>query len=199
MTRILALVAALFCLTPLLAAPVLAQDGYRIRPGDTLRIEVLEDPGLNRSVLVSPDGRIALPLAGGVGAAGRTLEQVQADLAARLAGNFATTPNVFVSLERVSERAAGTGSGGRAIDIFVTGEAAKPGLIQARAGTTLLQAVALMGGFNRFAATKRIQVRRGDQVWTVNYDDIVNGSSNAGNMVLRSGDVILVPQRRLFE
>ena len=62
-----------------------AQSTYRIRAGDVLRVEVIEDPTLNRSVLVSPDGRIAVPLAGTVQAGGRTIEQVQAALTTRLA------------------------------------------------------------------------------------------------------------------
>lgn len=202
MTRLLAGLAALLML--LAAGPAPAQDdGYRIRPGDTLRIEVLEDPGLNRSVLVSPDGRITFPLAGGVPAAGRTLEQVQADLGARIAANFAATPNVLVSIERVAEpRAASGGGGTRAvatIDVFVMGEAAKPGKLELKRGTTVLQAFAQMGGFTKFAATKRIQLRRGGDTYGLDYKAIEGGTSTAGATVLQDGDVILVPQRRLFE
>ena len=84
MNRFIAVLARVLALPFLLAAltvPATAQDGgYLIRSGDTLRIEVLEDPGLNRSVLVSPDGRITLPLAGGVRAAGKTVEAVQSEL-----------------------------------------------------------------------------------------------------------------------
>ena len=203
MRRILAvLVAAVLMLPLMLASGVLAQDGYRIRPGDTLRIEILEDPGLNRSALVSPDGRIAFPLAGGVVAAGHTLEQVQADLAARIASNFAATPNVFISVERVADRPAGSG-GARAavatIDVFVMGEAAKPGKLELKRGTNVLQAFAQMGGFTKFAATKRVQLRRGAKTYGLDYKAIESGTSAAGATVLQEGDVIVVPQRRLFE
>ena len=204
MRRILAVLATAILMLPLLLAPkVLAQEGYRIRPGDTLRIEILEDPGLNRSALVSPDGRIAFPLAGGVVAAGRTLEQVQGDLAARIAPNFAATPNVFISVERLAERQAGGGTGGTravaTIDVFVMGEAAKPGKLELKRGTTVLQAFAQMGGFSKFAATKRVQLRRGAKTYGLNYKAIEDGTSTAGAMVLQEGDVIVVPQRRLFE
>ena len=203
MRRILAVLVTAMLMLPLLLAPeVLAQDGYRIRPGDTLRIEILEDPGLNRSVLVSPDGRIAFPLAGGVVAAGHTLEQVQTDLAARIAPNFAATPNVFISVERVADRPAGNG-GARAavatIDVFVMGEAAKPGKLELKRGTNVLQAFAQMGGFSKFAATKRVQLRRGTKTYGMNYKAIEDGTSTAGATVLHDGDVIVVPQRRLFE
>lgn len=183
------------------AQGAMAQDGYRIRPGDTLRVEVLEDPGLNRSTLVSPDGRIAFPLAGGLTAAGRTLEQVQADLAGRIGANFAATPNVFVSLERVAEPRGGSG-GPRAaatIEIFVMGEATRPGKLDVKRGTTVLQAFAQVGGFSRFAATKRVQLHRGGKIYALDYDAIERGASTAGATTLQDGDVIVVPQRRLFE
>ena len=202
MRRVFLLLVAL--MLPLLAPlGALAQEGYRIRPGDTLRIEVLEDPGLNRSALVSPDGRVSFPLAGGIVAAGRTVEQVQADLAARIATNFAAPPNVFVSIERVAERRATGGTGGpaavRTIDIFVMGEAAKSGKLEVKPGTTVLQAFAQMGGFTKFAATKRVQLRRGVKTFGLNYKAIEDGTSTAGETVLQEGDVIVVPQRRLFE
>lgn len=82
-------VAVLFL--PLLAVSSWAQD-YRVRSGDVLQIEVLEDSTLNRTAIVLPDGQISLPLVGSVRAAGRSLADVQADLASRLAPNFATRP-----------------------------------------------------------------------------------------------------------
>lgn len=185
-----------------LAIPSVAQDGYRIQRGDVLRIEVLEDPGLNREALVSPDGRISFPLAGGVVAAGRTLEELQADLAARIAANFATTPNVFISIARLAEARAPAGGGTRApatIEVFVMGEAGNPGKLDVKPGTTLLQAFAQMGGFSSFAATKRVQLHRAGKINTFSYDAIEDGTSAAGATVLQDGDVIVVPQRKLFE
>lgn len=179
-----------------------AQDGYLIQPGDVLRIEVLEDPGLNRSSLVSPDGRISFPLAGGVAAAGRTLEQLQTDLATRIGANFAVTPSVFISLEKVAERRAATGGGTRAaptMEIFVMGEAKNLGKLDIKRGTTLLQAFAQMGGFSSFAATKRVQLHRAGKIYTFSYDAIERGTSTAGGTILQTGDVIVVPQRKLFE
>lgn len=200
-------------LTGLLALPMLAggaraqEEGYLLRPGDTLRIEVLEDSSLNRSVLVAPDGRISMPLAGVVRAGGRPIEAVQADLVARLSGNFATAPNVFVSVERLNQAATGTGGTAvsRTLTVFVMGEANKPGKASIEPGTTVLQFFAEMGGFSKFAATKRIQLRRTDKktgeekIFNLNYDAIENGTSGAGSTKLADGDVIVVPQRKLFE
>jgi polysaccharide export outer membrane protein len=177
-----------------------AQDGYLVRPGDVLRIEVLQDPGLNRSTLVTPDGNFAFPLAGSVTAAGRTLEQVQTDLSNQLAANFAAPPNIFISVEQVAvPQSSGTGGGVSTIEIFVMGEAAQPGKLDVKRGTTVLQAFAQMGGFSPFAATKRVQLHRNGKIYTLNYDAIEDGSSTNGSTKLQDGDVIVVPQRRLLE
>ena len=214
MKRIFAALARLLTLPLLLTAlvaPVAAQDGgYLIRPGDTLKIEVLEDPGLNRSVLVSPDGRINLPLTGTVRVSGKNIETVQSELSARLSANFAAPPNVYASIERVVERVVGSGGGGgtravATVDIYVIGEGAKSGKLSVAPGTTVLQFFAEMGGFSKFAATKRIQLRRTDprtkkeSNYLINYDAIESGSSRMGATVLQKGDVIVVPQRKLFE
>lgn len=194
-------------LVPLVAASAaLAQDSYRIRPGDVLRIEVLEDAGLNRSLLVTPDGRLSMPLAGSLKAGGRTVDEVQAEMAARLTSNFADTPNVYISVERLAERApAGTRSqaGAATVDVYVMGEAAKPGKLSVEPGTSMLQLFAEMGGFSKFAAVKRIQLRRvengAEQVYLLNYRAIEAGTAPEGRMTVREGDVIVVPQRKLFE
>jgi polysaccharide biosynthesis/export protein len=186
----------------LLAAPSQAQDGYKLRPGDVLRIEVVEDAGLSRAALIAPDGRVTLPLAGSVQASGRTIEAVQSDLIARLTPSFAAPPTVFVSIDRLADRPTGGTSvagPGPTIDVYVLGEAGKTGRVEMKPGTTVLQALAQIGGFTKFAAKKRVQLRRGAQTYNVDYVAIETGASNAGAMVLQSGDVIVVPQRKLFE
>lgn len=197
------LLAALLALllVPLLAVSALAQaeGGYRLRPGDVLSIEVVEDAGLNRSALIAPDGRITLPLAGSVTAAGRTVEAVQADLVQRLTGSFATAPTVFVSIDQLAQDLPATEADEVTIDIYVVGEVAGAGRLDVKPGTTVLQAFAQMGGFTPFAATKRLQLRRGAKIWHLNYKAIEAGTSRAGDTMLQAGDVIVVPQRRLFE
>lgn len=196
-TYLLALVATLF------AASAFAQSGYQIRPGDTLSIEVLEDSSLNRSVLVLPDGTISFPFAGSITAAGRTAGQVDAAITAGIAGNFASEPNVFVTVASLTQAPAS--SGGSSISVYMMGEIAAPGQKSLRRGTTLLQALAETGGFTAFAAKKRIVLRRTDartgqqSVSTINYKAIADGAAVGGDIVLRSGDVIIVPERRLFE
>lgn len=194
------LVAALFLL-PILALTATAQD-YRVRAGDVLQIEVLEDATLNRSAIVLPDGQISLPIAGTIRVAGRSLAEVQADLAGRLAPGFASPPTVFVTLSALAERPAA--SAPRTIAIYVLGAANAPGKVEVAPGTTLLQALAQAGGVSPFGAKKRIQLRRVDkagneQIYKLDLDAIESGASAGGTTRLVAGDVIVIPQRKLFE
>ncbi len=196
------LAVSLFIL-PLLAVASLAQD-YKVRSGDVLQIEVLEDATLNRSAIVLPDGKISLPLVGSVRAAGRSLADVQADLVSRLAPNFATAPTVFVTLSALAERVTGPAAPPRTVDIYVLGAANTPGKVDVKPGATLLQALAQAGGVSPFAAKKRIQLRRVDksgveQVYKFDLDAIERGVAGGGSTRLVAGDVIVIPQRKLFE
>ncbi len=154
------LIGLLFAAT--VASQANAQSSYQIRPGDSLQVEVLEDPGLNRNVLVLPDGSISFPLVGTIRAAGRTVDDVKAELAGGLASNFAASPNVFVSVGTLAIRPAATASAARTIGVYAMGEVASPGRADVPPGTTILQFLAQAGGFTRFAAQKRVQLRRTD-------------------------------------
>jgi polysaccharide export outer membrane protein len=192
--------AALLVFLPLMALTASAQD-YRVRPGDVLQIEVLEDPTLNRSAIVLPDGQISLPVAGTIRVSGRSLGQVQSELASRLASGFASPPTVYVTLSELAERVPATP---RVIDIYVLGAANTPGKIQVSPGTTLLQAIAEAGGLSPFAAKKRVQLRRVDKsgterVYLLDLDAVERGVAGGGTARLADGDVIVVPQRKLFE
>ena len=206
MKPIFALLAALLIWPALMVRPALAEGSYHIRPGDTLHIEVLEDATLTRNALVAPDGRITLPLAGGIAAAGRTVEEVQAELSKRLAPNFATAPNVFVSIEQVYVAPIlPPGAATRTISVYVIGEVNKPGNLAVKPGTTMLQLYAEMGGFSKFAAPKRVQLRRTgrdgvEKIYGFDFDVLNHGGTLVGgNTQLGEGDVVFVPQRRLFE
>jgi polysaccharide export outer membrane protein len=195
---VLALLAAVLAAPLTLAAPAFAQSAsYRIQPGDQLAVTVLEDDTLNRQVLVLPDGRISVPLAGSVRAAGQTVESVERTIADRLASNFAVRPSVFVSVTGVIEEEP-------TFPIYVIGQVAAPGRVEAEVGTTLLQAIALAGGLDRFAATKRIQLRRTDstgqqRLYLFNFKAVERGGAIQSMITLREGDVIIVPERHLFE
>jgi polysaccharide biosynthesis/export protein len=181
-----------------------AQSDYRIQSGDVLQIEVLEDPSLDRAVVVLPNGQISFPFAGTLRAGGRTIGQVQASLRDALSSNFAAPPTIFVGVQPVRDDAAlAEARLGPTIDVYFVGEVNRPGIVQVRQGTTLLQAVAVSGGVSRFAAVKRIQLRRTgadgvQRVTFLNYKALADGAV-ATDIELKDGDVILVPERRLFE
>lgn len=189
----------------LTATLAFAQSQYQIRSGDTLQVEVLEDPSLNRSVLVLPDGSINFPFAGSLQAGGQTATGVQSSIASAISSNFASQPTVFVTVQSLRRQATGGATGGgRSIDVYILGEIRSPGEKSLGRGTTVLQALATTGGFTKFAATKRILLRRtnsrtGEQsVSRINYKAIAAGSVGQ-DVVLADGDVIIVPERRLFE
>lgn len=188
----------------LIACTAAAQDSYRVKPGDTLRVEVLEDPQLNREVLVLPDGRISFPFAGTISVEGRSVGEIQSAISNGIASNFAIAPSVFVSVLPGLAAPTTTEASGPTIDVYFVGEVNNPGLVQVKRGTTLLQAVAVSGGVTRFAAVKRIQLRRTDpktrvqRVTILNYKALSKGATTT-DIELRDGDVILVPERRLFE
>ena len=181
-----------------------AQSDYRIRSGDVLQIEVLEDPSLDRAVVVLPNGQISFPFAGTLRAGGRTIGQVQANLREALASNFAAPPTVFVGVNPFRDEAALSEARlGPTIDVYFVGEVNNPGMLAVKQGTSLLQAVAISGGVSRFAAIKRIQLRRTgadgvQRVTFLNYKALADGAVTT-DIELKDGDVILVPERRLFE
>ena len=191
---------SLFCMAGLAQAQTEAAGDYTLAPGDQLEISVLEDPSLNRQVLVRPDGKISMPLAGTIEAAGRTPEAVQSLIRQRLAKDFIEPPTVTVSL-----LAVGMQEEILLPSFYVLGEVAQPGRFAFEEGKplTVLQALSLAGGPGIFAARKRIQVRRygaeGGALHVFNYDAVEDGKALPPPLFLQDGDVIIVPERGIFE
>lgn len=208
--RAMKLIVVILC-TLLLVPMALAQAAYEIQPGDQLEINVLEDPSLNRTSLVLPDGRISLPLAGPIRVAGLTIEQAQTEIVRGLAANFNTRPNVFVTLAALAPEEPApvpivtAPAEPETVDIFVLGEVNNPGQISVAPGTTMLQVMAVVGGPSQFAATRRIQLRRVnpltgvEHMSTFNYEQVLRGGQTPRLGALVDGDIIVVPERRLFE
>ena len=201
----------LIVIMALLVAPMaLAQGSYRIQPGDSLAISVLEDPNLNRTVLVRPDGGISLPIAGNIQAGGNSISAVERLVTERLASGFSIRPTVSVALAAVGpvaaavQQARATEAANTKVDVFFIGEVQGAGTQQIERGSTLLQAIAVAGGLTPFAADSRIQLRRTDRngnetIFLFDYDAVQNGAQITNNLVVQNGDVIVVPERRLFE
>src|SRR6058998_1616976 len=128
--------------------PASLVDDYRLGAGDKLRIEVYKDPQLSQSVQVRPDGKITLPLVGDMEATGRTPLELREAIAKSLK-EYITNPTVTVIVVEAL-----------ASQVFVMGEVSKPGPIQIYGPTTIVQVLAMAGGFKEFANTKDVQVLR---------------------------------------
>lgn len=157
---------------------------YRLTAGDKLRVEVYREPQLSQSVEVRPDGKITLPLVGDIAAAGVTATQLSATLTDRFK-EYVTTPVVTVI---VAEAAPPT--------VYVMGEVRTPGSQVLRGQLTVLQALAVAGGFSEFANTKKIRIlRRGPngsvQTIKFNYKDALAHPEQP--MMLQPGDTVIVP------
>jgi polysaccharide export outer membrane protein len=156
---------------------------YRIGREDVLEVVVWHEPELTRIVPVRPDGRISLPLAGEIEAAGRTPAELQAGLVKALSP-FIQDTQVAVLVREIN--------GAR---VFVLGEVARPGGFPLRGPMTVVQAMALAGGRTEFADDEVVWLRQradggADRV-SLSFDDLMKGEA-AGALWLGSGDVLYV-------
>lgn len=201
MTMLMRFILAVLLALPLALGQTVQAQEYRIQSGDRLTIEVLEDASLNRTVAVLPGGTINFPYAGSIRVAGLSPTTVGNSISQALAGVLASPPTVFVTALPLEAPMAAEPEK-EVVNIYIMGEASAPGPKAVLPGTTFLQALSQAGGLTPFAATKRIQLRRATmpgQVITVNYAAIMRGAGMNADPVLVEGDVIIVPERGLFE
>ena len=160
-------------------------DDYRIGPDDMLTIVVWKDESLSRLVIVRPDGKISLPLVNDVTAAGLTAMQLRAELTRRL-GEFVVSPEVAVVVDDA-----------RSLKVSVLGQVRRPGRYELRTRTTVLDGLALAGGFTERAVPKGIVILRrdGDGVKRIpfDYERVMTGAEEPANFDLAPNDIILVP------
>ncbi len=178
-------------LSALLALPTLVNaqvgDGleYRIGPEDVLHISVWKEEDLDRKVLVRPDGGISFPLAGDIQVSGRTPLEVQDEIRSRLQ-RYVPDAEVTVSVDKIS-----------GYTVFVLGEVEAPGQFTLGRYVDVVQALTLAGGFTPYASSRNIQVLRRQDGREVTYEfdfrDVSRGRSLEQNIILQSGDVVLVP------
>jgi polysaccharide biosynthesis/export protein len=169
---------------PASPAPVVDGD-YRIGPEDTLDIAVWNNTAISRTVPVRPDGKISLPLLNDVQAAGLTPMQLREVLVKRLA-DYMPTPEVSVIVREV-----------HSFKVSVMGEVKKAGQYELKSRATVLDVIALAGGFTEFAARSRIVILRpnGGAVKRVafNYNKAVGSEVPPDELFLQPGDVVVVP------
>jgi len=167
-------------------APAPAVDeSYTVQPGDSLQVTVWKEQELQGEFLVRPDGGLSFPLAGAIEAAGHTVEEIRKVLASRLT-KYIPDPVVTVAVK------AATGS-----RIYVVGKVNHPGDFPLIRPIDVMQALSLAGGATPFADVNDIRVlRREDgqqRVFRFRYDDVLRGRNLGQNIVLRSGDTVVVP------
>lgn len=162
-----------------------AEPGYQVGPEDVLEISVWKEDGLRKEVLVRPDGGISFPLVGEISAVGKTAGQLEAEITQKL-DRFIPQPAVSVAILKV------TGN-----KIYVIGKVQRPGEYVAGRYIDVLQALSMAGGLTPFAAENKIKVLRKedgkDTVLPFQYSKIRNGENLEQNVMLKSGDVIVVP------
>jgi len=164
-----------------------AQGGleYRIGPEDVLHISVWKEEDLDRKVLVRPDGGISFPLAGDLQVSGRTPLEIQDEIRSRLQ-RFVPDAEVTVAVEEIS-----------GYTVFVLGEVNEPGQFTLGRYVDVLQALTLAGGVTPYAGERDIRVLRrqdGKEVtYSFDYRDIKRGRDLEQNIILQSGDVVVVP------
>jgi polysaccharide biosynthesis/export protein len=160
---------------------------YRVNPGDVLQVYVWNEKELSMEVLVHPDGKIGLPLTGQLMAGGLTTEEIQNTIGESLSKFLKDKPSVSVSIKQAN--------GNR---IYVLGKVNRPGDYPINRPTDVMQALAMAGGLNAFAAENSINVLHRDKdgrqkAIKFRYSDVKNGEELGSNILLDSGDVVVVP------
>ena len=153
---------------------------------DVLAINVWKEPDISRSIPVRSDGRISLPLVGEVQAAGQTPLKLEAEISSRLK-NYISEPEVTVMVQQINSQ-----------KFNVLGQVMHPGSFVLTNSPTVLDAIALSGGFRDFAKQKSIYVLRenadGTQArLTFNYKEVIKGVNPAQNVKLQPRDTVVVP------
>ncbi|HHA19552.1 MAG TPA: polysaccharide export protein [Methylophaga sp.] len=175
----------LFGIALIVSGAVLAADRYLLNAGDVLEISVWNEDSLQKTVIVLPDGMVTFPLAGEVEAQGKTVADVQAALKQQLK-DYLTDPVVTVSVVNVDGN-----------NIHVLGKVLNPGNFVMSKPLDAMQALSLAGGLSPYAKENNIIVLRriGDkqQAIPVHYGSIIKGQDLTSNVMLKSGDVIVIP------
>lgn len=159
-------------------------DTYVIGPEDVLDIFVWKEGELSRRVPVRLDGMISLPLVGEIKAAGLTPVKLK-ELVIQKLQEYVELPNVTVSVMEANS-----------FKVYISGQVSKPGAHILRSETTFLQFIIMAGGFTEWANQRKITLMRKEQGtekrYIINYKKIISGEDPSLNMVLKSGDTIIV-------
>jgi len=159
---------------------------YVIGSADRLSINVWKEPDMTQTVPVRSDGKITLPLVGDIQASGRTTQQLQEAITAKLQ-TYMTHPEVTVIVMQINSQ-----------KFNILGRVTKPGSYPLTTTTTVLDAIADAGGFQDFAKTKKVYILRekantGEKRIAFNYKDVIQGKHPEENIRLQADDTVVVP------
>jgi polysaccharide export outer membrane protein len=166
--------------------PVPEASAYTVQPGDLLEVNVWKEEGLLQEVLVRPDGGMSFPLVGDFKAKGLSLEKIQEIIVERLS-KYISDPVVSVSARQLMGH-----------KIFVIGKVNKPDQFHVNRYVDVMQALSIAGGMTPFASVNNILILRRDdngkeKAIKFRYGDVEDGDDLEQNIILQSGDVVVVP------
>lgn len=165
--------------------PARPDTSYKVLPGDVLQVSVWKEPDLQLELLVRPDGAISFPLAGEISTINKSVSDLQAELTRRLT-RYITDPVVTVSVTEVLGN-----------KIYVIGQVNEPGEFVVNPQVDVLQALSMAGGTTPFADLDNIRILRRRQsiqsALSFNYKEVIRGRNLSQNVMLKSGDVVVVP------
>ena len=161
------------------------QAEYAVQPGDVLQISVWKEPDLQLQALVRPDSAFSFPLAGDVSTRGKSVVALQNELTERLS-RYISNPVVTISVSEVLGN-----------KIYVIGQVNNPGEFVVNPQVDVMQALSMAGGLTAFAATGDIRILRrsdsGQIAISFKYNDVLKGKNLEQNIVLKAGDIVVVP------
>jgi len=169
----------------LASIPNAAEAEYRVGPSDVLEVSVFQVSDLSKTVQVTASGEIALPLIGNVAAGGKTVAELESEIAGKLGERYLQSPQVSVFVkEATSQR------------VTVEGAVATPGMVALSGPTTLLQTIALSGGLKETADPRGILVFRTaqQQRMAAKFDLAAIRTGKAEDPVLHGGDIVVVDE-----
>ncbi|VAW65791.1 Capsule polysaccharide export protein [hydrothermal vent metagenome] len=185
---ILGLFACLFLTSTGIAAAAKTKKtvtAYTVGPGDILSISVWKEEGLDKEVLIRPDGGMSFPLAGDIPAGGKSVAQLQKLLVSKIK-RYIPDPVVTVAVRQIQNN-----------KIFVVGKVNRPGEYLGAAYIDVMQALAMAGGLNAYASSNNIKILRrvNGSIKSIlfEYDEVASGYKLHQDIILESGDVVVVP------
>lgn len=162
------------------------KDKYTIGPEDVLKIHVWKQADLSITVPVRSDGKISMPLANDIQAAGLTPNQLKDEITKKLT-KFVEDPVVSVIVESINSQ-----------KVSILGEVNTPGIYKIGSEISLVEALSLAGGLKEFANPKKIKILRNrngvKKIYQLDYKAIINGKDINQNITLYPGDSVIVPE-----